>query len=89
MRRPHVRSARRWLLPALACAAMCLGPAGRALGAVVYVAGDIACDPTDSAFNMGLGSATRCAQMRTSDVMMSQNADAVIALGDLQYNSGR
>jgi hypothetical protein len=79
------------LLLALACAALCLGVTGTAFGAVVYVAGDIACDPTDSAFNTngpGLGSASRCAQMRTSNSMIDQPADAIIALGDLQYDSG-
>jgi chitodextrinase len=87
----HQKTARRWLLLALACVVLCLGSTGTAFGAVVYVAGDIACDPTDAALNVngaGLGSATRCAQMRTSNLMIGQPADAVIALGDLQYNSG-
>jgi hypothetical protein len=87
----HHISVRRSLLVSLACAVLCLGSTGTASGAIVYVAGDIACDPTDSALNTngpGLGSATRCAQMRTSNLMIDQPADAVIALGDLQYNSG-
>jgi hypothetical protein len=91
VRRVNHLAGRRSLLLILACAVLCLGAAGTAFGAVVYVAGDIACDPTDAAFNTngpGLGSATRCAQMRTSDLMIDQPADAVIALGDLQYEAG-
>src|SRR5688500_1240179 len=78
------------LAVALVAVAMASGSAATARGAVVYAAGDIACDPTDAALNVngpGLGSATRCAQMRTSNLIVGQPADAVIVLGDLQYNS--
>jgi chitodextrinase len=89
--REHRTDAGRALLLVLACAVLWAASTGTAIGAVVYAGGDIACDPTDSALNTngpGLGSATRCAQMRTSNLMIGQTADAVIALGDLQYNSG-
>jgi hypothetical protein len=91
VRRVNHLTGMRSLLLVLACAVLCLGSAGTASGAVVYVAGDIACDPADPALNTngpGLGSATGCAQMRTSNLMIDQPADAVIALGDMQYDSG-
>ena len=47
---------------------------------VIAAAGDIAC-PTGS-----VTSATTCRQNQTSDLL--SNATAVLALGDLQYNSG-
>jgi hypothetical protein len=59
------------------------GPSG---DIVVKAAGDIACDPVDSAFNNGLGTATRCTQMATSNLLVG--ADNVFALGDTQYVCG-
>jgi hypothetical protein len=53
---------------------------------VVFAAGDIACDPTDSAFNGGAGTAAACRQLDTSN--LTAGATAVLALGDLQYNNG-
>lgn len=50
---------------------------------VIAAAGDIACDPTSSAFNNGLGTATSCRQKYVSDLL--GDADAVLPLGDLQY----
>jgi hypothetical protein len=55
---------------------------------VLYAAGDIACDPADPSFNGGTGTATACRQRATSDLLTSSAFDAVIALGDLQYDSG-
>jgi hypothetical protein len=89
--RERGKDAGRYLLLILACAVLWAGSTESASGAVLYAGGDIACDPTDSALDTngpGLGSATRCAQMRTSNLMIDQDADAIIALGDLQYNSG-
>jgi hypothetical protein len=54
---------------------------------VLYAAGDIACDPSDANFNGGNGTATACRQRATADLMTSGGFDAVIALGDLQYQS--
>ena len=45
-------------------------------------AGDIACAPGDSP------SATECRQNDTADVVVGMNPDAVLALGDLQYDRG-
>jgi hypothetical protein len=55
---------------------------------LVAAAGDIACDPTDAAFNGGAGTSTKCRQRATSDVLSSIGPDAVLALGDNQYECG-
>jgi hypothetical protein len=47
---------------------------------VVMAAGDIACDPSDSP------SPTECRQLDTSNLLRNGNPDAVLPLGDLQYN---
>lgn len=53
---------------------------------VVVAVGDIACDPFDSDWDQG--SATACGQVATSDLALSLDPDAVLALGDLQYECG-
>ena len=55
---------------------------------VIAAAGDIACDPTDSDFNGGLGTAQYCRQMATSNLLVNQGFAAVLPLGDLQYENG-
>jgi len=52
---------------------------------VMVAAGDIACWPTDPAFNGGQGTATSCRQSHTSDLILAVDPDVVAALGDLQY----
>jgi hypothetical protein len=59
----------------------------RAADPVVYAAGDVACDPADPDFNGGEGTAAGCRQKATSDLLLSGGADAVLALGDLQYDA--
>lgn len=54
----------------------------------VVAAGDIACSPTSSYFNGGLGTSTRCRQKYTADLIGQLGADAVFALGDTQYEDG-
>jgi calcineurin-like phosphoesterase family protein len=54
---------------------------------LVAAAGDIACDPAEPAFNAGNGTADHCHMRQTSDLVLSARPDAVLALGDLQYNS--
>jgi chitodextrinase len=54
---------------------------------VIAAAGDIACDPNDSGYNGGAGTATRCRQRATSDLLVNGGLSAVLALGDLQYNA--
>jgi hypothetical protein len=51
----------------------------------IMAAGDMACDPTTSSFNGGLGTATSCHQKYTSDQVVNQGLAAVLVLGDNQY----
>jgi len=55
---------------------------------VVAAAGDVACDPSDPNYHGGTGSSTACRELYTSNVLVNGDFDAVLALGDLQYNSG-
>ena len=52
---------------------------------VIAAAGDIACDPNDSGYNGGAGTATRCRQRATSDLLVGGGLAAVLALGDIHY----
>jgi chitodextrinase len=54
----------------------------------VAAAGDVACDPSDPNYHNGAGTSTACRQMYTSDILVNGHFDAVLALGDLQYDSG-
>jgi hypothetical protein len=56
---------------------------------VVAAAGDVACDPGSTSFNGGFGLSIRCAQRATSDVLLRMDLDAVLALGDIQYEDGQ
>jgi hypothetical protein len=49
--------------------------------------GDIACAPNATGWNGGNGTATVCAQKRTSDLVQGSGATAVLTLGDTQYDS--
>jgi hypothetical protein len=51
-------------------------------------AGDIACDPQSSAYHGGAGTTSNCQQKATSDLIASSNPDAVLLLGDNQYECG-
>jgi chitodextrinase len=55
-------------------------------GVTVAAAGDIACDPLSSAFNNGAGTASSCRQAATAKLLTG--ADAVLTLGDTQYENG-
>jgi len=57
-------------------------------GAVIAAAGDIACDPADPGFNGGAGKPKKCRQLYTSDLLVAGAWDAVLPLGDNQYNCG-
>ena len=61
-------------------------PAGP--GVVVGAAGDIACDPGDGSFNGTNGTANACGMRRTSDLLVAIGPDAVLTLGDNQYENG-
>jgi len=73
-------------LIAAAVAVFALTTAASASATVIAAAGDIACAPNDPFFFSGNGDATHCAQKRTANLIGS--VDAVLPLGDNQYNSG-
>ncbi|MDP9308751.1 MAG: DNRLRE domain-containing protein [Actinomycetota bacterium] len=52
---------------------------------VIGAAGDIACDPADSNFNGGLGTASACHEKAVSDLLVQSHLTAVLGLGDEQY----
>lgn len=55
---------------------------------VIAAAGDIACDPGFTHFKSGLGTASRCRQKYTSDLLVNAGLAAVLPLGDIQYDCG-
>jgi acid phosphatase type 7 len=57
-------------------------------GSKIAAAGDIACDPTSSAFDDGRGSGSNCRQLATSELLVGSGYAAVLVLGDLQYEDG-
>jgi acid phosphatase type 7 len=56
---------------------------------VVVAAGDIACDPLTKSFEAGEGTPEKCRQGHTAALVETLEPDAVLALGDLQYEHGR
>jgi hypothetical protein len=50
--------------------------------------GDIACAPTDPSYLGGNGTGNLCRQKATSDVALALDPQAVLGLGDLQYENG-
>ena len=56
---------------------------------IIAAAGDIACDPANSAFNGGNGNSNACRQKYTSDLLVNGGYSAVLPLGDIQYYCGR
>jgi acid phosphatase type 7 len=56
--------------------------------ATIAAAGDIACDHTSSKFNGGLGTPVYCHMLAVSNMILAMNPDAVLALGDTQYETG-
>src|SRR3954453_23198566 len=56
-------------------------PVARAADPVIAAAGDVACGPDETGV-------FPCRQVATSDLLMTVKPAAVLALGDLQYNSG-
>src|SRR5436305_12106242 len=53
----------------------------------VSAVGDIACDPTSSHFNGGEGDDGFCQMKATAALVANAHPDAVLALGDLQYEN--
>jgi Calcineurin-like phosphoesterase len=56
--------------------------------ATVAAAGDIACDPANPAFNHGRGIGAACRAAATAAVLARLGPDAVLPLGDEQYDDG-
>ncbi len=52
----------------------------------IAAVGDMACDTDNSSFNGGLGTSSKCQQMKISDLMVADTSvTAVFGLGDYQY----
>ena len=58
------------------------------VGTKIAAAGDIACDPASGSFNGGLGVGLECRQHATSNLLVDAGYEAVLALGDIQYETG-
>lgn len=92
---PASKSAQMLAFIALVSAALTLAPhAGLPAVAatadpVLIAAGDIACDPGNPSFHNGNGTATACRQGATADLIESFSPDAVMPLGDTQYDHGQ
>ncbi len=56
---------------------------------VIATAGDIACAPGDARYNGGVGTANSCHQQATASLLSGRPLDAVLPLGDTQYEYGR
>src|SRR5215208_6813704 len=82
------RAARRLATTAVTVLAVIgLGTADAAADPVIAAAGDIACGPSDPGYNGGRGTARRCRQRATSDLLVGAGLAAVLPLGDIQYDS--
>lgn len=55
---------------------------------MVMAAGDIACSASDANFNGGAGGTSSCREMAVSGLALGAVVDAVLPLGDLQYDCG-
>lgn len=89
--RPAAERARRalFLLLAMTAPTLCCPPLLRAQGdPVIAAAGDISCDPADPSYNGGLGTATRCHMLATSNLLVGASLARVLILGDVQYEDG-
>ena len=63
--------------------------AGGVSDPLIAAAGDIACDPSSSKFHGGQGTSSACRAKATGDLVLADPAiDAVLALGDNQYQCG-
>jgi hypothetical protein len=73
----------------LSAAVTATTPAASGGDPTIMTAGDIACSPLSPEYNAGAGTATACRQRATSDIIYNANPAAVLAVGDLQYESGQ
>jgi len=72
----------------LSLALLLAAAAARAGDPLVAAAGDVACDPADPGYQGGSGTATTCRMKDTSDLLVGAGLDAVLLLGDNQYEDG-
>lgn len=54
----------------------------------VIAIGDIACSPDDPKFNNGQGSGDYCRQAKIAEMIQTEDPDAILILGDIQYEQG-
>ena len=80
-----VRLARGLLIVLALTAAVGLRTTAAWADPVIAAAGDIACGEDDPGYNGGEGTATRCRQRATSDLLVGAGLAAVLPLGDIQY----
>jgi hypothetical protein len=78
---------RRLIVLAVALALSAVDPPVGVADPVIMAAGDIACDPDDEGYNGGAGTPVRCHQLATSNLLVATPLDAVLPLGDIQYDS--
>lgn len=76
------------LLRTLATATLVAWGTFAAGAAKIAAVGDIACAPSDPNFNQGQGTAAACRMKATSDLAVAGQYDAVLPLGDVQYEDG-
>ncbi|MEA2579544.1 MAG: hypothetical protein QOE83_436 [Actinomycetota bacterium] len=79
------------LAPAIATARPNLATqaSSRVTDPVIAAAGDIACDPSNPYFNKGMGSNGWCLASKTGNLIAHLGPNAVLPLGDAQYNTGK
>ena len=75
-------------LAMLAAVPVVSGSVARGADPVIAAAGDIACDPLDTSYHAGSGTATACDQKATSNLLVGHGYSAVLSLGDNQYYCG-
>ena len=89
-----VRLWRRWAPAAAAVVVAVVVAAVLSLGACdapppptvrVVAVGDMACDPSDPSFGSGVGANDECQQQAVSDRAVAMHPDALLGLGDYQY----
>jgi hypothetical protein len=79
-----------WVIPAVPRAMrQASGEARPAREAIIVAAGDIACDPSNPLFNGGAGTSEWCRAADTERSIRRLDPDAVLVLGDAQYDVGR
>ena len=64
-------------------------PLGPSDDPVIAAAGDIACDPGSPAFNGGRWTGQSCRQRAVSNLLVDGDFDAILTLGDDQYDDGQ